>query len=816
MARNEGVTVSQSVSVVAQRKLRFLCGAAILICAMPLLASRPYVVDNNVALLLQHGAAPGEKLILGGVPVVDGNPTTLELERFEVWAPQPQILVYEADGKTTHTLPRPATRYYKGHIAGDPDSVITIAVEPNGKIDGSIIQGERMFTIAQGVRHDQTPSKAPGDDSDISPRVAAPLMVREFDPVEDLVANPGAGEWHCDSDGLTLNSVRQALSASKASAIVKANGAQARSGQAITPNGTPTSGVSYGLNLAIETDGELWAAFNFAGGGSAQDNAVTAYIGLLVAKASVIYQRDLSTTLTVGTLHLWQNASTDPWTVTTSSTTAAAISEFALYWHNNYSSVKRSSAVFVSGKTFFGGIAWEDFLCQTDFFCGATGSNCGSSDFANSYAGGYAFCGSSVVTTTVPDPTATVNGVQFGLPTTNDFWMLLEVAHELGHNANGQHTHCIPLSSGQQTLYGVPGRTFVDLCYNLEGGCYAGTESAPAEKGTIMSYCHNIFYSGSFRASRYLFYKAGEADELQLGDTSAKCVDVGSAPCRMTAGLINSTPSLNATITIIPNLPCAPAQTASVPPNGAATFSWQISGGTITAGSTSSTMTFTPNAASVTVTVSVTNASGCSIINSATVSSACGAAPAAPTNVVATAVSSTSVSITWTASTGATSYTVYRSANNSTYSSVGTPGTNSLTDNSASANTAYLYKVTATGPGGTSGDSNKDFATTVIFTDPTLTVNTTTVKSVHVNELRTAVNAMLALSSHSAATYTDTTITAGTSLIHGVDITELRTNLNNARGFIGFSTITFTDPTITAGTTPIKAVHVNELRAGTQ
>src|SRR5262245_10916502 len=82
--------------------------------AAPLFASRPFVIDHDVAVRLERGVEHGEKLLLENVPMIDGNPTTLELERFEVWAPDAKIIVYEADGKTTHTTPRPTTRFYKG------------------------------------------------------------------------------------------------------------------------------------------------------------------------------------------------------------------------------------------------------------------------------------------------------------------------------------------------------------------------------------------------------------------------------------------------------------------------------------------------------------------------------------------------------------------------------------------------------------------------------------------------------------------------------------------------------------------------------
>ena len=194
--------------------------------------------------------------------------------------------------------------------------------------------------------------------------------------------------------------------------------------------------------------------------------------------------------------------------------------------------------------------------------------------------------------------------------------------------------------------------------------------------------------------------------------------------------------------------------------------------------------------------------------------------PPAPTNVVATAATGTSVDLTWTASTGATSYTVLRTADNSTYSTVGTPGTNSLTDSTASAGTAYFYKVTATGPGGTSADSNKDLATTVIFAnDPLVTgPSGTTVQALHVTQLRTAVTAVCTLASNPApcsTSFTDPSLTLNVTQVKRLHVTELRAKLDAARTALGLSVpVEITDPTITQNTTLVKGAHLTELRNG--
>jgi hypothetical protein len=185
-----------------------------------------------------------------------------------------------------------------------------------------------------------------------------------------------------------------------------------------------------------------------------------------------------------------------------------------------------------------------------------------------------------------------------------------------------------------------------------------------------------------------------------------------------------------------------------------------------------------------------------------------------PTNVVATATSTSSVNVSWTASAGATSYNVYRSSNGTTFSLAGSvvSPTVTLNDPGRAASTSFLYKVRAVN-GGESGDSNIDLATTVIFTDDPLVGGTTLVKSAHITQLRTAVNAVRALASLSAGTFTDPTLTVGVTPVKAAHINDLRTAINGARSALALSAISFGE-TVTASTTSVKTPHVIELRDG--
>ncbi len=187
---------------------------------------------------------------------------------------------------------------------------------------------------------------------------------------------------------------------------------------------------------------------------------------------------------------------------------------------------------------------------------------------------------------------------------------------------------------------------------------------------------------------------------------------------------------------------------------------------------------------------------------------------AVPTNLIATASSSTAVLVSWTASAGASTYQIHRSSDGVSFGQVGTTGSTAFSDTTASANTAYLYKVRAVdASANTSGFSNVDVATTVMFTDPSIAAGTT-IKAAHFTELRTAVNAMLTLAPHlSTVSFTDSTLDS-TVPVKAAHLTELRTNLAAARSDLVLSAIGVTDDS-PAGVA-IKAVHIQELRSGVQ
>jgi hypothetical protein len=193
----------------------------------------------------------------------------------------------------------------------------------------------------------------------------------------------------------------------------------------------------------------------------------------------------------------------------------------------------------------------------------------------------------------------------------------------------------------------------------------------------------------------------------------------------------------------------------------------------------------------------------------------------APTGLLATATSGTTVSLTWTAPTGTiNSYQVERSQSiNGPYTPLSpNPQTTSFTDTTASGGIAYLYQVKAiyTG-GGSSTYSNKDLATTIIFTDDPLnpTGTKTIIQAQHLIDLRQAVNAVRALAGLSSASWTYPDPVSGPPSqrrqIYLEDITDLRSKLDDALTILGMSQPYPSSPPLARGSA-VSAAHFTQIR----
>ena len=117
-----------------------------------------------------------------------------------------------------------------------------------------------------------------------------------------------------------------------------------------------------------------------------------------------------------------------------------------------------------------------------------------------------------------------------------------------------------------------------------------------------------------------------------------------------------------------------------------------------------------------------------------------GGVPPAPTGLTATAASETSIDLSWTAVSGATSYTLERAAASApgAFTQVGgSLTTTTYTDDDVSPATAYSYRVSAVNANGTSNPSSTVSVTTAGLKIATLSGNITADRTLYADTLYT-------------------------------------------------------------------------------
>ncbi|MFP5245948.1 MAG: M12 family metallo-peptidase, partial [Thermoanaerobaculia bacterium] len=643
-------------------------------------AAVQHKIDGQALAPLAGPLKPGVTVRVKGVPLVDDRAETLVVEEFSVLAPNAVIKHGDKDGNM-RAVDRPSIRQYRGYVEGVPESLVYLSINDKRKVSGLVVVRNRKFMMGSAQRN------------------VRDVFVQEVDASSDFGLGRG---FECGTDGST-STVQPVAGMVPASLAFDA-----------APNAAPTGTQLTMLNLAVDTDTAMYNNFGH------DTDAVEAFTIDLIGAMAVIYRRDLLTDVRL--TYLGVRGASDPWAINPhaagqSSTTA--LLELGDYWHNTPPTAanNRSVGLLLSGhysgtpsNYSAGGVAWVDWLCNPEFFCDPNDPiDPWPAPFANHYGGPYAFCGGIGINASdrvVPDPDEDPDY----FAQDDGYWALLQIAHEVGHVVQSRHTHCIDTSAS-------PGLQPVDGCFNGESlnGCYSGTPTLPAVGGTIMSYCHFTFNGSD---TRYTFGQDGELSEIVIDN--------------MRSRLATKTPSGLSAITAPDSMNINTSNTASVTNTAGLTFDWTITNGIINSGQGTSSINFTATADPVQLQVVATNSGGCGITDfkSVTVNTITFDPPA---NVVATATSATSVQITWNSVTDATNYDVWRASAAGSYNFVGQVG-NVLTynDTTAVANTSYQYVVRAgDGAANWSTFSEDDVATTVIFTDPTLTVSSTKAKLVH-------------------------------------------------------------------------------------
>lgn len=193
--------------------------------------------------------------------------------------------------------------------------------------------------------------------------------------------------------------------------------------------------------------------------------------------------------------------------------------------------------------------------------------------------------------------------------------------------------------------------------------------------------------------------------------------------------------------------------------------------------------------------------------------------PPASFNLLATAESSTKVVLRWTAPTSpVTRYQVERKQGGGDFIPLNSnlrADSLGFDDNTAEGGKAYVYRVLAFPPDTASPPaySNRDLATTLFFTDDPLVPKQTTIRALHVAELRIAVGAVRATAGLTEAAWS----LPGPQVngrIYAAHVQDLRDNLDSA--LVGLQLPTpppyNPDPAAISSGLTVKAAHIQQIR----
>ncbi len=411
--------------------------AMLLVLAAPALAEVEILDPDDAVQWRSIADSPAARIDVHNL-LADDQPLKLRLERVDPFAPGARTRV---NGRELGTI-RSERVWYRGRIAGQPDSNVALSVGPEGDVRGSLAGRGGQWAISNRPASD--PAGSPGRmrlrrDQDREPSI---------DHVHD--------EFQCGNheleQPLDFRAVAPDLS------------------ERLMPEGERWLRESgrYRVRVAFESDFSFFDLFGSTS--EAQD-----YLGDLINFISGIYEDELDTELVISSISLWNSAAAQPWQNTGNPSPLCLLAEFGIFWNDSANNVDqdRTIAHFLTansaGPGSRDGVAWRGVLCRSasQFLPFDIGDNCtGFSGERDDIVGDFAVS----------------RGISRDYQAGNapGTWDYSVVAHEIGHNFDSQHTHC----------YGI------DQCFGQEPGCFSGPTSLPGPpgqgSGTLMSYCHTL------------------------------------------------------------------------------------------------------------------------------------------------------------------------------------------------------------------------------------------------------------------------------------------------------------------------------------
>ncbi|MHC5025589.1 MAG: M12 family metallo-peptidase [Planctomycetota bacterium] len=279
----------------------------------------PDAQPRTLTDLADHDAAAtvaqGERVRVEQVTLGNGDTVALDLERFEILAPDAVVVVAGAKGQ--RQVSPPDVVLLRGAVDGAPDSRAFVAISPFG-VQGYIERDGELDYVSTGrwlggeAQRDLVVTNARDMDPDVVPPACGVL-----DSPNDVPPPPASSEG-----GIA---------------------------------GTPCRIA----RVAVETDYQFTA--NTFGGDA---SAAGAYAITLMGASGEIFASNINVHFSITFLRLWES-NDDPYT----DDSDGLLNEFRDYWVANEGAVERDIAHLLSGRTNlpYGGVAWLGTVCNPNW-----------------------------------------------------------------------------------------------------------------------------------------------------------------------------------------------------------------------------------------------------------------------------------------------------------------------------------------------------------------------------------------------------------------------------------------------------------------
>lgn len=144
-------------------KPSLLCQLLLACCVAAQLARLAVAAPTVAAAAAASAAlatAPGGQLTIALQLEGDSAPSSLQLQRRDVWSPGAQVVVHTAAG-VSHQAP-PPTRWFAGSLAGVRGSSVMLAVHPDGRMAGTAARPGSSWSLTAAAAGPTTAAAGSG------------------------------------------------------------------------------------------------------------------------------------------------------------------------------------------------------------------------------------------------------------------------------------------------------------------------------------------------------------------------------------------------------------------------------------------------------------------------------------------------------------------------------------------------------------------------------------------------------------------------------------------------------------------------------